>query len=37
MDKRTRLLNAMDCKPVDRVPVTFYTHCMTKEDRKSVV
>ena len=32
MDKRTRLLNAMDCKPVDRVPVTFYTHCMTKED-----
>lgn len=31
MDKRTRVLNAMDCKPVDRVPVTFYTHFLSEE------
>ncbi len=31
MDKRTRVLNAMDCKPVDRVPVSFYTHFLSPE------
>lgn len=29
MDKRTRTLNAMDCLPVDRVPVNFYRHLFT--------
>ena len=31
MNKRTRVLNAMDSKPVDRVPVSFYTHFLSKE------
>ena len=35
MNKHTRVLNAMDYKPVDRVPVTFYTHFMTKEAQKN--
>lgn len=34
MDKRTRVLNAMDLKPVDRVPVSFYTHFLTPEKAK---
>ena len=34
MDKRTRVLNAMDCKPVDRVPVTFYTHFLSEEAQR---
>lgn len=34
MDKKTRVLNAMDCKPVDRVPVSFYTHCLSPETAK---
>ena len=34
MDKKTRVLNAMDCKPVDRVPVSFYTHFFSEEDAK---
>ncbi len=35
MNKHTRVLNAMDHKPVDRVPVTFYTHFMTPEAQKN--
>lgn len=34
MDKKTRVLNAMDCKPVDRVPVSFYTHFLSPETSK---
>lgn len=34
MDKRTRFLNAMDGKPVDRVPVSFYTHSMSPDAKK---
>ena len=33
MDKRTRVLNAMDGKPVDRVPVGFWHH-FSGEDEK---
>ncbi|MDO5422299.1 MAG: uroporphyrinogen decarboxylase family protein [Eubacteriales bacterium] len=32
MDKRTRFLNAMEGKPVDRVPVSFYTHSKDLSD-----
>lgn len=35
MNKHTRVLNAMDLKPVDRVPVTFYTHFMTPEAQQN--
>ena len=31
MNKHTRVLNAMDQKPVDRVPVTFYTAGSTEK------
>ncbi len=34
MNKRERVLNAMDCKPVDRVPITFYTHFLTEEAQR---
>lgn len=33
MNKHTRFLNAMEQKPVDRVPVTFYTHFLTPKAR----
>lgn len=34
MDKRTRVLNAMDGLPVDRVPTAFYTHFLTPKEQK---
>lgn len=33
MDRRTRMFNAMDGKPVDRAPTTFYTHFQSPEDQ----
>ena len=32
MNKKERVLNALQGKPVDRVPVTFYRHFFSQED-----